>query len=202
MLNINSESTLDPSTLRMGKTRVFKKPQKPSKMKLSILNESHSPNLPIPLNKEAPEFVPGAPLVDFSEFTKRDILVQEILADLARFQTKLKEEGNQMKIKRHRRFLCGINEITKFIEVKKMLPSTSSSKKPILLLVIAKADFPSAFKSELEKLRDESEIVYDGVISKTKLGKLANKSIKQNVVAIINMEGAFEKFNLLKDTFI
>ena len=175
-LKMQLPAELDPGSVRFGKQRLVKK-RKPSKLKAAVLaEETETPRSPVVISAPAPES-PGG-------------LLQKILADLARFQRRAKEE-NPLKAAKAQRLVFGLREISRELECQKppiaVIPACNIIDAPVL--------------TELGNLeiscKARGVLFLSGILSRNQLGRAAGKTVRQTAVAIVSIEGANQTWKLL-----
>ena len=185
----------DITAVRIGKTRVARrKENKLSEIKQAILLKRESVSKAPTISSEggaaenshdSPPKSPKAssnPYMDYQPSEVLDELTFRVLKELARLQEKGKQQPQEKRYK-YKRFVAGIREVHRALvrgELKGIIVAANLESD-----VDALNDMVLNLKNEA----DQREVPFVIALNKRRVGKALNKSMKQSVVGITNLDG-------------
>jgi ribosomal protein L7Ae-like RNA K-turn-binding protein len=129
-----------------------------------------------------------------------DQLVRRAVEKLSVFEKRAKIE-QPLKYSKLQRLVFGAREIMRELEKFALVPNQSF---PIKMLIVANnVQTDAQIVAQIQKMKiacnSHKVPVVDKTLSKNQIGKIAGKSIRQSVVAVINAEGARDEIVRVKE---
>ena len=123
-----------------------------------------------------------------------DNLVKSLVQDIVRFQDR-QFAKDPVKAKAKKRYVVGLREIKKFLQVKKI---TLLLLAPDVETVKLKGGLDDTIE-ELIRLAQENEIPYAFTMSRWKLGKSCLRKVPISGIGVLNHQGSDENFIKIKE---
>lgn len=123
-----------------------------------------------------------------------DNLVKSLVQDIVRFQDR-QFAKDPVKAKAKKRYVVGLREIKKFLQVKKI---TLLLLAPDVETVKLKGGLDDTIE-ELIRLAQENEIPYAFTMNRWKLGKSCLRKVPISGIGVLNHQGSDENFIKIKE---
>jgi len=195
---IRVEDGVDLTAIRIGKQRVARnKKTKVSDLKTAILlhrdqtksAETASPPQVVETQdldqSDLKQIVPA--FIDQSQSTELDEIVFASLKELTRLQAKGKDQAPEKRYK-YKKFVVGIREVDRAVN--------RTEAKGVIVAFNLEWGIDALDKQimDLRKACIEEEIPFFFALNKRKLGKALDKSMKQSIVGIVNLDGIHQQW--------
>ena len=196
-MQFRRDPEIDMTAIRVGKNRLARrKDPQLSELKQAILSQrkfaSRAPAvLPdaIKMDEDSLSTDPSTrpnigPYVDHLASEKLDDLTFKVLKELSRLQARGSQQPLEKRYK-YKKFVAGIREVQRALirgDLKGIIVATNLEPE---------IDALSTLIMDLKRDAEQKEVPFVIALNKRRIGKALNKSMKQSVIGITNLEGVF-----------